>query len=183
MSLITDGILIAASLTACFYCLVLNVRLKALRNTDSGIGATISQLSASVSELQNSLSETQAASKIGAEKLEDLVGEAGTLADFLSELLEQAETAREGLTAGPAPQEGVAGEAEEPLTGIPLDLDYDDTQEAGAPDAAAPDLNIELDYEDGPSDEPASEKDESNEDTVPIDLEDQDEEPLKTGTG
>lgn len=158
MSLITDGILIAASLTACFYCLVLNFRLKALRNTETGIGATITQLTDSVGDLETSLAETKGAAALTAEKLEDLVGEAGTLADFLSDLLEKAETPQISLSDQPAspeapPSEPAAeeGKEDELPTDIPLSLDYGDGEEPSAASDESDDddsiISIDIDYD------------------------------------
>ena len=196
MSLITDGILIAASLTACFYCLVLNVRLKALRNTETGIGATITKLTDSVVELEASLSETKAAHSHSVEKLEDLVGEAGTLADFLSDLLEQAEAAEINPPASAkatpnetpsktpeetpaetapeaktAPEETISEDKEKELpTDIPLDLDSGD-------------INLDETAEDQPADTDEKSDKDNTEDDFSIELDFEADEPMKAGVG
>jgi len=186
MSLITDGILIAASITACFYCFVLNIRLKALRSTKSGIGATISELSNSVGELEISLAKTKDANSLAAEKLEDLVGEAGTLADFLSDLLERAETAKDTLDTAPGsdkPEAITADKQASAPTEISLEFDADKTASDGQDEekpGEAPeiDLKIELDTEKSDAEEA-----EPRDDTISIDLDYDKEETRKTGTG
>lgn len=89
MSLITDILLLFASLGALFYCLILNRRLSALQNTNNGLGAAIASLTKSVRETKATLSETNALADEAVERLQPLIDEAKSASESLEGMLEQ----------------------------------------------------------------------------------------------
>ena len=62
MTLIADGLLIAAALTAALYCHVLSRRLRRLRDMDGGVGAAIATLSDQVDALRGALAAARSQS-------------------------------------------------------------------------------------------------------------------------
>jgi methyl-accepting chemotaxis protein len=73
---IADILLVAASLGAAAYCMVLSRRLKKLGSFDKGIGSAIAVLSAQVDEMKTALREAKAGSDGASENLNDLVRQA-----------------------------------------------------------------------------------------------------------
>lgn len=61
MSLIADGLMIAAALVSAIYCHVLAGRLRKLRNLDGGVGQAIAALVGQVEEMRTALRATRAA--------------------------------------------------------------------------------------------------------------------------
>ena len=89
MNLIVDFILLAASGAACFYCWVLNSRLKSLTSTKDGLQTGIAALSQSAEDMQNTMSETKSATGENAERLEALLEETDKKIPELHDLLRQ----------------------------------------------------------------------------------------------
>lgn len=73
MTLITDGLLLAAAVFAGAYCFVLSRRLRALRDLDSGLGAAIMQMTRSLEDARRALEEAKATSRDGNKELKDLI--------------------------------------------------------------------------------------------------------------
>lgn len=69
MSLIADILLIAGTLGAAFYCLVLSRRLSRFTNLENGMGGAVAVLSVQVDEMKRALAEAQATAKSSAESL------------------------------------------------------------------------------------------------------------------
>ncbi len=97
MALIVDFLLLAASGAACFYCWVLNKRIKALTSTKDGIHTGIAALSQSAEEMQSAMASTKDQAAAGSTKLEALIEDANkkipelqTLANQIQEISERA---------------------------------------------------------------------------------------------
>ena len=73
---VADILLVAASLGAAAYCMVLSRRLKKLGSFDKGIGSAIAVLSAQVEEMKTVLREAKVGSDSASENLNDLVRQA-----------------------------------------------------------------------------------------------------------
>ena len=69
MDLIADGLLLAGAVTAAFYCWILSVRVKGLKDLDTGLGSAIAALSHRVKDMQTTL---QSAKSATGEKMSDL---------------------------------------------------------------------------------------------------------------
>ena len=121
MSLIADGLLIVAGLTAGLYCFVLSRRLKAFASTETGIGQEIRQLNATLAETREALAETQSKAKAEAEALARDIAQARKLSTQLTNVIAEAERAWETTAALP---DALAGrpksKAAEPI-GVPVD--------------------------------------------------------------
>lgn len=89
MNLIVDFILLAASGAACFYCWVLNARLKSLTSTKDGLKTGIAALSQSAEDMQNAMSETKSLAGDHAERLKALLEETDRKIPELNDLLRQ----------------------------------------------------------------------------------------------
>lgn len=94
----TDIALVVISLVACFYCVLLGRKLKALQNTKDGLGATISAFTKATSEISaaTQLSCQQASQQ--ATKLFSLITEANETCTKLTALAQETE-ARLGKVA------------------------------------------------------------------------------------
>ncbi len=99
MTLVMDGLLLMASVTACLYCFLLNRRLKNLNNLQGGIGATILQMTSSLSELETSLEEAKKSSAEASGRVSEMIDHGGALAELLYKLVERAEAAKQGLAS------------------------------------------------------------------------------------
>lgn len=89
MNLIVDFILLAASGAACFYCWVLNTRLKSLTSTKDGLQTGIAALSQSAEDMQSAMSETKNLAGEHAERLQALLDETDKKIPELHDLLRQ----------------------------------------------------------------------------------------------
>lgn len=89
MNLIIDFMLLAASGAACFFCWVLNTRLKSLTSTKDGLKTGIAALSQSAEDMQSAMSETKDLAGEHAERLQALLEETEKKIPELHELLEQ----------------------------------------------------------------------------------------------
>lgn len=94
----TDIALVVISLVACFYCVLLGRKLKALQNTSNGLGATITAFTKASSDISaaTQLSCQQASQQ--ATKLFGLIGEANATCSKLRQLAQETE-ARLGKAA------------------------------------------------------------------------------------
>lgn len=93
MDLIADGLLIAGTLAAAFYCWVLSRRVKSLKDLDQGLGAAIASLSKQVDEMQRALGETKLAAEEAFSDLEIQTEAAREEADRLEKLTVKSEPA------------------------------------------------------------------------------------------
>ncbi len=98
MGLISDGLLLAAALTAAIYCHVLAGRLRKLRNLDDGVGQAIAALVSQVEEMRTALKAARAASGDSVRTLAERTARAEMAAGRL-ELLLAALHDREGSSA------------------------------------------------------------------------------------
>jgi hypothetical protein len=73
MTLLTDGLMIAAALFAAIYCFVLSRRLRALKDLDSGIGGAIMRMTRSLEDARRALEEAKTANRDGNKELKDLI--------------------------------------------------------------------------------------------------------------
>lgn len=129
MALIADGLMVAASLVAAIYCMVLAARVRRLKDLDRGLGAAIAQLSHQVDGMQSALGEAKRVSGASVRELRELTARAEMAAGRLELLLaalhdrdgarpldrrpprpaarreaaERPEAPRPGAAAGPAP--------------------------------------------------------------------------------
>lgn len=87
MALIADGLLIAAAIAAAFYCHVLALRLRRLRDMDGGVGAAIAALSGQVEEMRAALAAARAVSGESARALSETTARAEIAAGRLELLL------------------------------------------------------------------------------------------------
>jgi len=76
LSYAADLLMIAASLGAALYCLILSRRLTRLTSFDKGIGGAIAVLSSQVDEMKAALGTARAGTEGAGQKLEDLVRQA-----------------------------------------------------------------------------------------------------------
>ncbi|HXI87697.1 MAG TPA: hypothetical protein VNH64_09575 [Parvularculaceae bacterium] len=89
MEMITDFLLLAASGTACLYCLILSRRLKGLTTVKGGIGAGIAALSRSAEEMKKALGETRRSADAAAARLELAISQADRKSAQLRELVDE----------------------------------------------------------------------------------------------
>ncbi|MCI4661728.1 MAG: hypothetical protein MRY63_07925 [Neomegalonema sp.] len=73
---IADGLTIAAATAAAFYCWSLNRKLKALRNTDQGLGASIKTLAETVEKARLTLADAKTDARAEQERLAQLINDA-----------------------------------------------------------------------------------------------------------
>ncbi|MGE0409307.1 MAG: hypothetical protein AB7P23_08610 [Amphiplicatus sp.] len=88
MELVMDFLLLAASGTACFYCLVLTRRLKDLTNAKAGLGAGVAALSKSAEEVKSAVEGTKKSADNAAARLEGLIAKADEKVVRLNELMD-----------------------------------------------------------------------------------------------
>ncbi len=89
MALIVDFLLLAASGAACFYCWVLNTRIKALTNTKDGIHTGIAALSQSADDMQAAMTDTKDQATANSTQLEELIEDANKKIPELQMLVSQ----------------------------------------------------------------------------------------------
>lgn len=89
MDLVMDFLLLAASGTACFYCLVLNRRLKGLTSAKGGLGAGIAALSQSAADVKKAVEGTKMAADAAAARIEGLLAKADEKEARLNDLMDQ----------------------------------------------------------------------------------------------
>ncbi len=102
MSLIADGLMIVAGLTAGLYCMVLSRRLRRLSDSGQGIGAQIKALSEAIAETRTAVGEARSTADDTASRLaRDIRKAERTLADLNAALAAAKEA---GPARGPAVQ-------------------------------------------------------------------------------
>jgi len=106
LSNIADILLIAATLGAGVFCLVLSRRLTRLSRIDNGLGGAIAVLSAQVDDMSKALAETKSGSQSSATRLEEVNAEAQLLLEELELML----SACHDVDAPPAPTAGARKE-------------------------------------------------------------------------
>jgi len=110
-----DLLMIAASLGAAVYCLILSRRLSRLTSFDSGIGGAIAVLSAQVDEMKDALAEARGGTSGAGEHLQDLVIQARSISGELELMIAAChDFAEEALAVQTGPQ------AEEEATPDPM---------------------------------------------------------------
>ena len=87
LSNISDILLIAATLGAAVFCLILSRRLTRLSRIDNGLGGAIAVLSAQVDDMSKALAETKSGSEGSATRLEELNADARALLEELELML------------------------------------------------------------------------------------------------
>lgn len=104
-SLVTDLLLLSASLGAAAYCMVLSRKLANLGSFDKGIGNAIAVLSAQVDEMKMALGEAKAGTDSAEQNLSDLVRQAQDISAELEMMIaachDFAETAIQVQNDGP----------------------------------------------------------------------------------
>lgn len=100
MAFIADILLIAGSLSAALYCVVLSRRLGRLCNLEHGMGGAISALSAQVADLNATLGRARAAATNSTAALSDSTARAEEAAAKLELLLASCHDLPAGRTAG-----------------------------------------------------------------------------------
>ena len=133
-----DVMLIAATLGAGLFCLVLSRRLTRLSRIDNGLGGAIAVLSAQVDDMSKALAETKSGSEGSAARLQELNAEAQALLEELELML----SACHDVGEAPAPVSDttaatVAPKAEEPDWNVFDDLLADDKNDDAWREAAA----------------------------------------------
>ena len=91
MDLLADSLLIGGAIAAAFYCWVLSVRVRSLKDLDKGLGGAIAGLSRQVDEMQTTLKAAKSYSETSKSELESLATRAEAASDQLRDLLDQAE--------------------------------------------------------------------------------------------
>lgn len=87
MTLIADIFLIAGSLGAAFYCIVLSRKLSKLSRLEDGMGGAISVLSAQVSDMTRALDRAQSTAAVSSQSLQDVTERSEAAAKRLEILL------------------------------------------------------------------------------------------------
>ena len=87
MAIITDLLMLAATLTAGVYCIVLSKRLKNFTDLEEGVGGAIAILSVQVDDLTKALKDAQSQSQVSSKRLSELTSQAETYANKLEMLL------------------------------------------------------------------------------------------------
>lgn len=103
MQLISDSLLLAATIGAAVYCYVLAARLRRFTTLESGMGGAIAVLSAQVDDMTRALEKAQGVAGASEKRLEELTNRA----DVLAKRLELMVASLHDLPApppGPAPR-------------------------------------------------------------------------------
>lgn len=87
MDLIADGLLIAGTSAAAFYCYILARRVRGLADLDAGLGGAISALSRQVEDMKSSVDVAKQATGASAEELTAMTARAEIAAGRLELLL------------------------------------------------------------------------------------------------
>ena len=144
LSIVTDLLLVTASVGAAAYCMVLSRRLTRLGSFDQGIGSAIAVLSAQVEEMKTALGEAKAGSDGAGQHLNGLVRQAQDISAELEMMIaachDFAETAievqnRTGTNRG-APEREVSADAALVAAEDPPDTGRRVAESDGAPPTA-----------------------------------------------
>ncbi len=87
MDLLANGLLLAATIAAAFYCYVLAQRVKGLTDLDTGLGGAITALSRQVDEMKASVDAARQISGKSARELSEMTARAEIAAGRLELLL------------------------------------------------------------------------------------------------
>ncbi len=87
MDLIADSLLIGGAVAAAFYCWVLSVRVRSLKDLDKGLGGAIAELSRQVDDMQSTLQAAKSFSESSKSELNQLAVRAERASDQLKGLL------------------------------------------------------------------------------------------------
>ncbi len=88
VNILVDGILLSASIAACFYCVLLSRRVRSLASADHGVGKGIADMTEAVERLNASLEQTRMAVRNESETLQQQLLEARGLSEQAGSLLE-----------------------------------------------------------------------------------------------
>lgn len=91
MDLIADSLLIGGAIAAAFYCWVLSVRVRSLKDLDKGLGGAIAGLSKQVDDMQTALKAAKSVSEGSKVELEALAERAERASEQLRHLLQKAD--------------------------------------------------------------------------------------------
>lgn len=97
MELLTNGLLIAATLFAGGYCWVLSRRVRELKSLDKGLGKSIVTLTRQIEVARTTLEESRNAAKISRNDLTDLLQKADEATQRVAEATEAAQDIERGL--------------------------------------------------------------------------------------
>ncbi|PZQ50410.1 MAG: hypothetical protein DI556_07595 [Rhodovulum sulfidophilum] len=114
MALMTDGLLLAATLFAGAYCWVLARRVDALRDLDRGLGGAIVRLTRQIELARATLDEARASTREGRQDLAQLSARAETAAGQLRLLLAAVNDPNADAARAPGPAERRAPAAPRP---------------------------------------------------------------------
>lgn len=102
VNILVDGILLSASIAACFYCVLLSRRVRSLASANHGVGKGIADMTEAVERLNVSLEQTRMAARTESETLQRQLTEARGLSERTGNLLEdgghQIDQLAKGLT-------------------------------------------------------------------------------------
>lgn len=87
MEIISDGLLLAGTMAAAFYCFVLARRVRGLTDLDTGLGGAITTLSRQVNDMKSSVDVAKQATGASAEELIAMTARAEIAAGRLELLL------------------------------------------------------------------------------------------------
>ena len=87
MTVIMDGLLVAATIFAGSYCWVLSRRVRALMDLDKGLGGAITTMTRQIEQAKLALDEAKAAGRGNREELQALIGKADAAAAQLRMLM------------------------------------------------------------------------------------------------
>ena len=125
MDLIADSLLIGGAIAAAFYCWVLSVRVRSLKDLDKGLGGAIAGLSRQVDEMQTTMKAAKSFSEGSKAELEQLAQRAERASAQLEALLETAgatnKSERKSAEISQFPQPETAVPQEEPDQADPDD--------------------------------------------------------------
>ncbi|MFZ1470063.1 MAG: hypothetical protein WAT09_13965 [Paracoccaceae bacterium] len=105
MELIADMLMIAASVGAAVYCLVLAARLRKFTTLETGMGGAIAVLSAQVDDMTRALEKARGVTSSSEQNLQDLTGRAEVLAKRLELLMASMHDLPEAGTPAPEPED------------------------------------------------------------------------------
>lgn len=104
MELIADSLLIGGALAAAFYCWILSVRVRGLKDLDKGLGGAIASLSKQVDDMQKTLKAAKSVSETSQHELEELAARAERASDQLRLMLATTQETRREKPAPEAPR-------------------------------------------------------------------------------
>lgn len=87
MAFIADILLVAGTLGAGFYCLILSRRLNKFTDLEKGVGGAVAVLSAQVDDMTKALETARSAAGVSAESLQEMTARAETVAKRLEIML------------------------------------------------------------------------------------------------